>query len=223
MTLPAVYPNPKSGIEFPYTFADSNPFLETIDVTKAAKAARKLLSRQYQDVLDLEGAADENPIRNWFRRNSGGDTLDNHHQTPPPSSGVAGGFASLVSNLVTKMREEKAAAAAGADSARDPPLVFGEKSKGPAFGAASETTVVAADSPASAATEDAGAENDAEGFAARKNQKDLSVSTAAGLTSVDGLNSPSLLAPSTTASPSPSTSPSDPESEYSPVRLGTSL
>ncbi|KAK4705417.1 hypothetical protein P7C70_g782, partial [Phenoliferia sp. Uapishka_3] len=73
-----------------------------------AKAARKLLSRQYQDVVDAEHADEVTP-RMWWRRVAGDN--DAASQTPPPSSGANGGFASLVSGLVQKMREEKARAA----------------------------------------------------------------------------------------------------------------
>ncbi|KAM0753164.1 hypothetical protein T439DRAFT_311834 [Meredithblackwellia eburnea MCA 4105] len=109
VTLPPVYPEPSSGEEYPYTFSDANPYLEHIDVTKAAKAARKLLSRQYQDVIDEEHqhAEEHLHVRQWWHR-SGGDPIVS---TPPPSSGASGGFANLVTNLLQKMREEKAHAA----------------------------------------------------------------------------------------------------------------
>ncbi|KAL8281193.1 hypothetical protein RQP46_006551 [Phenoliferia psychrophenolica] len=210
VTLPAVYPDPKSGIEFPYTFADANPFLETIDVTKAAKAARRLLSRQYQDVLNDEPATEEHPIRNWFRRGSG--DFDSSTQTPPPSSGVAGGFASLVTGLVQKMREEKAAAGGGGAN-ESSPLVFGEKAKGPAFGSSSDTTVVGGDGSASSTpaavppiavvTEDGttAAEEGTSSLAARRNQDDLALSMEDNVKSTTGPESPSFLTPSAPASP----------------------
>ena len=224
VTLPPFYPDPKSGVNFPYTFSDANPYLETIDVTKAAKAARKLLSRQHQDAIDSEVTTDEHPIRNWFRRASG--DFDSTTQIPPPSSGVAGGFASLVSGLVQKMREERAAVGG---TNEHPLLALGEKAKSPSFGASettfesnSEKTAVGASSPAlvpavvppiAAVTEEV-TDEPTSNIAARRHQDNLAVSTTPNSAAmVDQV--PLHLAPSIAGTPSPS----EPDGESFPRSL----
>ncbi|BGP16314.1 hypothetical protein JCM10213_006470 [Rhodosporidiobolus nylandii] len=116
-------PSPSSHPDlFPYTFTDHNAYLANIDVAKAAKAARILLSRQ--DKAAKEGGQTESlSPPEWWRRDS-----TNPHgflQTRPSTASAAGGdghadgdgkFANLVMQLVEKAREEKARLALGMSS-----------------------------------------------------------------------------------------------------------
>lgn len=118
---------------FPFTFTDSNPYLANIDVAKAARAARKLLSRQDDQARKGEQTESLNPPEWWRRTSTSGPNpwpfgtfMHGHghahahghpHGMPRQDSaadGAEGGrFAALVMQLVEKAREEKARLALG--------------------------------------------------------------------------------------------------------------
>lgn len=91
---------------FPYSFSDDNPYLEHIDVARAAKAARMFLSKQ-QAAEEAGGneLEDKAPPAWWSpapRPREREPSQAAHHPT--------GGFANLVTQLVERAREEKARA-----------------------------------------------------------------------------------------------------------------
>lgn len=108
-TLPSLY----TQTPFPYTFAEDNPFLAEIDVAKAAKAARKLLTLQNRQQHEVDDEF-EQTRRYWWRRGSGethsprGEAENGDGKKTPQTSAPSGAFANLVSQLVEKAREEKA-------------------------------------------------------------------------------------------------------------------
>ncbi|GAA6013836.1 hypothetical protein JCM10207_008208 [Rhodosporidiobolus poonsookiae] len=131
-------PSPSSDPSlFPYSFSDHNPYLANIDVAKAAKAARILLSKQEEKAKRGEEGGSLSPP-DWWRRDS---TAPHSHLHPfhlggtgsgpstpgatAPGSGAGAGagaggegeeggkFAALVMQLVEKAREEKARLAMG--------------------------------------------------------------------------------------------------------------
>lgn len=108
-----------------YNFSDSNPFLAQIDVLKAAKAARLLLSKQNVKAAEIEEDNHqqhrEGAVPLWWRRPSQGEGLTASLWRRPSQPGGQGDdgeavsrpggpgrFASLVTTLVEKAREEKA-------------------------------------------------------------------------------------------------------------------
>ncbi|KAI5477194.1 hypothetical protein MNV49_006638 [Pseudohyphozyma bogoriensis] len=97
---PPAYPSPRTGEEHDYLFADRNPYLAEIDVTKAARAARKLLNRQNRETL---AAGEEHHPSHWWSMAS------EAHRAPGSgiSGGSGGGFANLVTQLMERAREEK--------------------------------------------------------------------------------------------------------------------
>ncbi|GAA5856728.1 hypothetical protein JCM8547_008811 [Rhodosporidiobolus lusitaniae] len=120
-------PSPTSDPSlFPYTFSDMNPYLANIDVAKAAKAARILLSRQDEKARAEEEQTSLSPP-DWWRRdstplqpNQAHGHGHGHGAHGPGHGGQAGGegeeggrFAALVLQLVEKAREEKARLAMG--------------------------------------------------------------------------------------------------------------
>ncbi|GAA5921825.1 hypothetical protein JCM3775_001843 [Rhodotorula graminis] len=134
-TLPCLTePSPTSHPDlFPYTFTDANPYLANIDVAKAAKAARMLLSRQAAEAQKGEQQASLAPPEWWRRESAVGHAhspglrpfsahgLSGHPQahaggTSGDAHGGEGKFAALVAQLVEKAREEKARLALGMSS-----------------------------------------------------------------------------------------------------------
>lgn len=110
-------PSPNSDPDKPYeyTFSDSNPYLEHIDVAKAAKAARQLLALQNAaetrgDVHSIDTSTPawwmpERPHEGMLQQQQ----QQQHHQAAHRPQGE-GGFASLVQRLVERAKEEKARA-----------------------------------------------------------------------------------------------------------------
>ncbi|SCZ88120.1 BZ3500_MvSof-1268-A1-R1_Chr2-1g04202 [Microbotryum saponariae] len=96
-------PSPNSDPSRPwhYTFADENPYLEHIDIAKAAKAARKLLAQQvkHSDVLSSTAPPQ------WWQ-------TDRPHEFESRTAAhqPLGGFAHLVNTLIERAREEAAKA-----------------------------------------------------------------------------------------------------------------
>lgn len=136
---------------FPYLFTDSNPYLANIDVAKAARAARILLSQQADEAKKGEQTASLAPPE-WWRRESAtahsphprpfaalGLGLGTHASSNPHGEadgaatgevhGGEGKFAALVAQLVEKAREEKARLALGMSS------MMGEGHRGHPHGA----------------------------------------------------------------------------------------
>lgn len=103
-------PNSDPTKPFKYTFSDENPFLEHIDIAKAAKAARLLLGRQNK--ASQEGCIDSTDTSTpaWWQaeRPPDGAQPQAHQAAHRPQGG--GGFANLVQHLVERAREEKARA-----------------------------------------------------------------------------------------------------------------
>ncbi|GAA6008146.1 hypothetical protein JCM11491_001901 [Sporobolomyces phaffii] len=127
-------PSPYSALApkpFVYTFSDSNIYLAQIDVAKAAKAARILLSREDAKAKKGEQKDRLSPPEWWGRESSpntpGVVGAGGHHRlnwfggsgSTTPEEGGEGGeqgggrFAGLVMQLVEKAREEKARLALG--------------------------------------------------------------------------------------------------------------
>ncbi|SCV72211.1 BQ2448_4905 [Microbotryum intermedium] len=96
-------PSPNSYPSHPwhYTFADENPYLEHIDIAKAAKAARKLLGEQVKHSDVLSSIA---PPQWW--------QPDKPHELESRTAAhqPLGGFANLVNTLIERAREETAKA-----------------------------------------------------------------------------------------------------------------
>ncbi|GAA5870874.1 hypothetical protein JCM1840_002715 [Sporobolomyces johnsonii] len=131
LAVPSPY-SPLAPLPFAYTFSDSNRYLAQIDVAKAAKAARILLSRQDEKAKKGEQRESLSPPE-WWRRDSTPlpPGPHPHHRGWSLSLGgggsggaAAGGgagedgehggkFANLVMQLVEKAREEKARVALG--------------------------------------------------------------------------------------------------------------
>jgi hypothetical protein len=129
-------PTPTSHPDlFPFTFTDSNPYLANIDVAKAARAARKLLSRQDDEAKKGEQTESLNPPEWWRRTSTSGPNAwpfghahahahGHPHHLPRQESAVDGAeggkFAALVMQLVEKAREEKARLALGMSGIMNP-------------------------------------------------------------------------------------------------------
>lgn len=100
-------PNADPNKPFKYTFSDDNPYIEHIDIAKAAKAARHLLALQSEaeqrggmDSLDTSTPA-------WWQPERPFEGVQ-HQAAHRPQGG--GGFASMVQHLVERAKEEKAKA-----------------------------------------------------------------------------------------------------------------
>ncbi|GAA5918081.1 hypothetical protein JCM6882_004984 [Rhodosporidiobolus microsporus] len=121
-------PSPSSDPSlFPYLFSDHNPFLANIDIAKAAKAARILLSKQDEKAKKGEEQESLTPPDWWRRDSTAPGHLLPHMQSqshPQPGQqgqgstgadgdGEGGRFAALVQQMVEKAREEKARLALG--------------------------------------------------------------------------------------------------------------
>ncbi|CEQ39639.1 SPOSA6832_01187, partial [Sporobolomyces salmonicolor] len=131
LAVPSPY-SPLAPLPFAYTFSDSNRYLAQIDVAKAAKAARILLSRQDEKAKKGEQMESLSPPE-WWRRDStpAPPGAHPHHRgwslnlggggSGGAAAGGGGGedgehggkFANLVMQLVEKAREEKARVALG--------------------------------------------------------------------------------------------------------------
>lgn len=94
---------------FEYTFSDSNPFLEHIDIAKAAKAARLLLSQQHiisEEQKNAVGADPDSMSPAWWQQLLEPEKPDpsQHQAAHRPKEGA---FATLVQQIMDRAREEK--------------------------------------------------------------------------------------------------------------------
>lgn len=93
---------------FEYTFSDANPFLEHIDIAKAAKAARLLLSQQHliSEEQQASGADLDTSAPPWWQQLLEPERPDStqHQAAHRPKEG---GFAALVQQIMDRAREDR--------------------------------------------------------------------------------------------------------------------
>lgn len=102
--------SPQAEKPFKYLFSDKNPFLEHIDIAKAAAAARRLLTAQnekaQQEAHAVSTGETDTATPTWWQA-----LLDPERQDPSQHRAAhrpqEGGFAALVQQLVERAREEK--------------------------------------------------------------------------------------------------------------------
>ncbi|BGP32210.1 hypothetical protein JCM10296v2_003990 [Rhodotorula toruloides] len=170
---------------FPFTFTDSNPYLANIDVAKAARAARKLLSRQDDQARKGEQTESLDPPEWWRRTSTSGPNpwpfgtfMHGHghahghghpHVLPRQDSaadGAEGGkFAALVMQLVEKAREEKARLALGMQGMMNP----GQDGQAVAGGSSGAAFSTAVEAPRESVAGDAASNGSSDGSHTRVN------------------------------------------------------
>lgn len=97
-------PSPNSNPEkpFEYKFSDENPYLEHIDIAKAARAARMLLTSQRQAEQQGNVNNQQSSVPQWWQYERW-DGVDRQAAHRPQNQS---GFATMVQNFIERAKEE---------------------------------------------------------------------------------------------------------------------